>query len=240
MYKIFDTPKNPKDIVNKQYVDGLLSKNTNVIINESIEVLENYWNEDLNGYSFILNHNLNSFNLILSFYNKNNENIFLYYKFLDENNVYIFSSENIYTRIIINYASSTIPTTDVINKSISISSDAWTTESDNEYSYILNHNLNSTDLILNFYNKENENIFIIYYKILDKNNILIISEKRIYIKVIINYISNNAQEVAEEIVNMVKELNNKILELENKVYFLEKSIVKVNKIRIVGPDSIHL
>lgn len=240
MYKIFDAPKNPKDVVNKQYVDGLLAKNTNVIINESIEILSGNWDRETDGYSFILNHNLKSFNLILSFYNQKNEHIFLYYKFLDENNIYIFSHENIYTRIIINYASSTIPTTDVINKSISIPSEVWITEPNDEYSYILNHNLNSTDVILNFYNKDNENIFIIYYKILDKNNILIISKERIYIKVIINYISNNAQGVTEEVLNLVKELKNQIIELENKVYYLEQSIVKVNKIKIIGPNTIHL
>ncbi len=69
-----------------------------------------------------------------------------------------------------------------------ISSNLWTTNTIDEYtetySYQLTHNLNTNDIIVNFYDNELENLYCAF-KIIDTNNILITNDEAIDMTVVI-------------------------------------------------------
>lgn len=117
MYKIFDSPKEPADVVNKRYVDNLLIPNY-----FNVEINDNDWDfdNDENSFVFLINHNLNTNNIIVTFYNKENMICYAGYKVLDVNTLAIYVNVSDYLRILVTYFVDVVPSEQILVSNIKI------------------------------------------------------------------------------------------------------------------------
>jgi len=95
-------------VSNNQYELQKIEDITNSHENYSTIITSDIWTNNMSQYYVIVNHDLHSKNLIVSFYDENDKNISLQYQIIDENDIQIFSNNNLYCKVIINCSQGTI------------------------------------------------------------------------------------------------------------------------------------
>lgn len=154
-----------------------IKSNVTGVTGNTFEVLNNQWQLDIqsNMYKYTLEHNLGTQKFILDTYTLNTkEKATVPVKIIDNNNIELFieNAEDIKINIIV---VSNISPTGSNGETFKISIQDWVQDINNMYKYTLKHNLNSQDILLDTYLTDTKEKATTPIKILDNNNIQLIT-----------------------------------------------------------------
>ena len=154
-----------------------IKSNVTGVTGNTFEVLNSQWQLDSpsNMYKYTLEHNLGTQKFILDAYTINTkEKATIPVKIIDNNNIELFIENpgDIKINIIV---LSNISPTGSNGEVFKINSQDWVQDLDNNYKYTLQHNLDSEDILVDTYFTDTKEKATTPIKILDNNNIEIIT-----------------------------------------------------------------